>query len=102
MTYCNGAPVANKVTQIDNLTYSYEPGSNKLSKVVDASGNLEGFKKGNTTTSADYTYDVFGNLTVDRDKNITKISYNTLHLPVELNIGSNKIAYLYDASGKKV
>ncbi|MHC5355063.1 hypothetical protein ACYSNX_13080, partial [Myroides sp. LJL115] len=78
----NGASVANKVTQIDNLTYSYEAGSNKLSKVVDASGNLEGFKKGNTTTSADYTYDVFGNLTVDRNKNITKISYNSLHLPV--------------------
>ncbi|WP_025124633.1 DUF6443 domain-containing protein [Myroides odoratimimus] len=96
----NGASLAGVTTVIDKLTYGYESGSNRLSTVRDASGNQEGFKQGNTT-GADYAYDDFGNLTSDKHKKITKIKYNHLNLPVEINFGTDKIEYLYTASGKK-
>jgi len=96
----NGASLAGVTTVIDKLTYGYESGSNRLSTVRDASGNQEGFKQVNTT-GADYAYDEFGNLTSDKHKKITKIKYNHLNLPVEINFGIDKIEYLYTASGEK-
>ncbi|MCC9043641.1 RHS repeat-associated core domain-containing protein [Myroides sp. M-43] len=97
----NGASLAGVVTTIDKLTYGYEPGSNRLSTVRDASGNQEGFKQVNTS-GADYSYDEFGNLTNDKHKKISKIKYNHLNLPVEINFGTDKIEYLYSASGEKL
>ncbi|MEK6492486.1 RHS repeat-associated core domain-containing protein [Myroides odoratimimus] len=97
----NGASVGGVTTVIDKLTYGYESGSNRLSTVRDASGNQEGFKQVNTVGS-DYTYDEFGNLTSDKHKKITKIKHNHLNLPVEINFGTDKIEYLYTASGEKL
>ncbi|KZE77641.1 hypothetical protein AV926_14040 [Myroides marinus] len=96
----NGASLAGVTTLIDKLTYGYESGSNRLSTVRDASGNQEGFKQVNTA-GADYAYDEFGNLISDKHKKITKIKYNHLNLPVEINFGTDKIEYLYTASGEK-
>ncbi|WP_121966699.1 DUF6443 domain-containing protein [Myroides sp. N17-2] len=96
----NGASLAGVTTAIDKLSYGYEADSNRLSTVRDASGNLEGFKQGNTT-GVDYAYDDLGNLTSDKHKKITKIKYNHLNLPVEINFGTDKIEYLYTASGEK-
>lgn len=96
----NGASLASVTTVIDKLTFGYELGSNKLITVRDASGNQEGFKQVNTA-GADYTYDDFGNLTSDKHKKITKIKYNHLNLPVEINFGTDKIEYLYTALGEK-
>ncbi|KZE82270.1 hypothetical protein AV926_07175 [Myroides marinus] len=96
----NGASLAGVTTHIDKLTYGYESGSNRLSTVRDASGNQEGFKQVNTA-GADYAYDEFGNLISDKHKKITKIKYNHLNLPVEINFGTDKIEYLYTASGEK-
>ena len=93
---------------MDNLTYSYQPNSNKLLKVADAaSTDTYGFKDDAVNTAADtaddYTYDVNGNLTTDSNKAITNISYNHLNLPVVVNFGStNKIEYIYDATGVKL
>ena len=56
---------------IDDLTYSYTPLSNKLTSVSD-SATHDGFKDGNTTAE-DYFYDVNGNMTEDKNKNITSI-----------------------------
>lgn len=97
----NGASVAGVTTIIDKLTYGYESGSNRLSTVRDASGNQEGFKQVNTA-GADYTYDGFGNLTSDKHKKVTKIKYNHLNLPVEINFGTDKIEYIYTALGEKI
>ena len=87
---------------IDDLTYSYKLNSNKLLAVTDASTLKDGFNDGNKTGD-DYTYDTNGNLTVDKNKGITKISYNYLNLPTEvLWNASKKINYTYDASGVKL
>lgn len=52
----------------------------------------------------DFAYDANGNLTKDRNKGITSISYNHLNLPVKINFGSEakKIEYLYAADGRKL
>ncbi|MFV0181955.1 RHS repeat-associated core domain-containing protein [Empedobacter falsenii] len=86
---------------IDDLTYSYKANSNKLLSVTD-SKIIAGFNDGNKTGD-DYAYDVNGNLTVDKNKGITKITYNFLNLPTEvLWNASKKINYTYDASGVKL
>ncbi|MDN5205235.1 RHS repeat-associated core domain-containing protein [Fulvivirgaceae bacterium BMA10] len=89
---------------IDELTYGYEDGnvSNRLLYVGDASGKTEGFKDGNTTQD-DYGYDDNGNMTSDKNKDITSIEYNILNLPKRIVFGNgNEILYTYDAAGTKL
>jgi RHS repeat-associated protein len=100
---------------IDDLTYSYANMTNRLMKVTDATNSTIGFKEPtipNTANSGnDYTYDVNpagtdignGNMTSDYNKGITNIKYNHLNLPIEISFtGTNKINYLYNATGKKL
>ena len=98
---------------IDNLTYTYEPNTNKLLSVTDATpaatsgfrdqvtDNLSNNSNGNIN---DYGYDLNGNMTSDDNKEITSIKYNHLNLPVEINFtgASRKINYLYNAAGGKL
>ncbi len=90
-------------TAIDNLAYAYEANTNKLTTVTDATTSLEGFKDGNKT-GLDFTYDVNGNMTIDKNKGITLIAYNHLNLPTQITFsGTNrKINYLYNATGQKI
>jgi RHS repeat-associated protein len=87
--------------QIDNLEYGYATNSNKLMSVVDNSNNTSGFKDG-ITTGDDYVYDANGNMTVDKNKNITSIVYNHLNLPTKIIFPTGNIVYIYTASGQKV
>jgi len=87
--------------QIDNLGYTYATNSNKLMSVVDNSNNTSGFKDGNTTGD-DYVYDANGNMTVDKNKNITGIVYNHLNLPTKIIFPTGNIVYIYTASGQKM
>jgi RHS repeat-associated protein len=87
--------------QIDNLGYGYATNSNKLMSVVDNSNNTSGFKDG-ITTGDDYAYDANGNMTVDKNKNITSIVYNHLNLPTKIVFATGNIVYFYNASGQKV
>ncbi|WGK94044.1 MULTISPECIES: RHS repeat domain-containing protein [Flavobacterium] len=87
--------------QIDNLQYGYATNSNKLMSVVDNSNNTSGFKDGNTTGD-DYVYDANGNMTVDKNKNITSIVYNHLNLPTKIIFPTGNIVYSYTASGQKM
>jgi RHS repeat-associated protein len=93
---------------IDQLTYSYQPGSNKLQQVTDAkndnSSTLGDFKYNSATkTSTDYTYDANGNLLTDANKQISNIQYNYLNLPQVIMItGKGTITYMYDAVGNKL
>ena len=87
--------------QIDNLQYGYATNSNKLMSVVDNSNNTSGFKDG-ITTGDDYVYDANGNMTVDKNKNITSIVYNHLNLPTKIIFPTGNIVYFYNASGQKV
>ena len=89
---------------MDLLSYQYEPNSNKLKKVTDASGKIQGFKDG-ANVATEYTYDQNGNLITDANKGITSIQWNHLNLPTEIKINNSntkKINYTYSASGVKI
>lgn len=89
---------------IDDLAYTYNPTSpNQLIKVDDATNDTDGFKD-EANTTAEYGYDLNGNMTRDDNKQITEILYNHLNLPTQITfVGTNrKINYLYTATGQKV
>jgi RHS repeat-associated protein len=98
----------NSSSTIDNLTYTYESGSNKLKQVTDAANDnnsrLGDFKYDATAkTSTDYSYDVNGNLIADNNKKISSITYNYLNLPSVITVtGKGTITYTYDAAGNKL
>ncbi|TSE03178.1 DUF6443 domain-containing protein [Aquimarina algiphila] len=89
---------------MDVLSYTYNAG-NKLLKVADTANKTFGFKDG-TNTNDDFTYDDNGNVTIDRNKGITNITYNHLNLPKTVSIsnaqGTGNITYIYDATGAKL
>jgi RHS repeat-associated protein len=88
--------------EIDKLVYGYASNSNKLLSVHDHSHSTNGFKDGNVKDN-DYEYDAYGNMILDRNKNIESITYNHLNLPTEIDFGdSGIIYYIYNAIGVKV
>jgi len=93
------------VFKIDELAYGYEDeNSNRLAKVTEGLGGNDhkGFIDGNKIGD-DYTYDDNGNMTVDKNKNITKIDYNYLNLPKKITFGTTgTIEYIYNAAGQKL
>jgi len=100
-------------TLIDQLSYTYYDGSNKLKQVTDGVNNkdskLGDFKYDPVTkTAIDYTYDNNGNLITDINKNIKDdiyngIEYNMLNLPKKIRVkDKGMIEYEYDASGNKI
>ncbi|MBK7094179.1 MAG: hypothetical protein IPH57_03615 [Saprospiraceae bacterium] len=104
-----GIEVQNSTTQIDNMTYYYDPLiKNRLMKVIDATNNVSGFDDDGTGTLAsdpsnDYAYDAFGNMTKDENKTITAITYDHLNLPLKITFSSGyTIQYIYDALGTKM
>jgi RHS repeat-associated protein len=85
--------------QIDNLTYTYYTGMNRLKTITDGSTPM-GFKQ--LAGATDYIYDVNGNMTTDPHKGLT-ITYNHLNLPKTFNFGGGKIIdIIYDAAGNKL
>lgn len=91
---------------IDRMEYKYNNNeySNGLLAIADNAGdNQLGDFPNKNTTDDDYTYDVNGNLTKDKNKNIESISYNHLNLPQQIVItDKGTISYWYDAGGSKV
>jgi RHS repeat-associated protein len=98
----------NASPQIDNLTYNYIAGTNRLKGITDAANDntskLGDFKYDPTTkTTTDYVYDENGNMTSDENKKIQGITYNHLNLPLLITIPSKgSITYTYDAGGSKL
>lgn len=92
------------VMPIDDLSYTYSSGTNKLIRVDDTSNSTQGFNDGfNQSGQDDYRYDSNGNLTEDKNKGITSITYNHLNLPTTIQFGNgNNIKYIYNAVGQKV
>jgi len=88
---------------MDRLYYTYQNNSNKLMAVAQgADATQGGFTDGNTVGD-DYVYDANGNMTVDKNKGITAVSYNHLNLPTKVSFGATKnITYVYDALGIKL
>jgi len=111
-----GFKIGGSVT-IDSLLYSYITNTNKLLNVLDRANDtatkLGDFRSskaymtslGNnkTTAATDYTYDVNGNMYVDKNKDIGNIHYNYLNLPDSITVTSKgNIKYVYDAAGNKL
>jgi len=110
----------------DKLRYTYQSNSNKLQNVMDIANDpqtvLGDFRYSNShpqkaakdayaqnptgvdpTTVTDYSYDANGNMNVDKNKDITSITYNHLDLPQTIIIaGKGSIDYTYDAIGTKL
>ncbi len=102
---------ASKV-EIDKLSYVYKPLSNRLTRIDDLSttgasnGKSGDFKDGtNTGSTDDYDYDLNGNLSLDRNKEIRTgsakgVTYNIFDKPVSINVeGKGHIRYVYDGGG---
>lgn len=89
---------------MDSLHYKYgygEARGNVLNRVND-SGTAKGFING-TNTDNDYAYDSNGNLTLDKNKSITSITYNHLNLPEKVTKSTGDyVFYTYDATGRKL
>ncbi len=93
---------ASSVIAIDDLLYSYDTG-NKLKKVEDLEVSPAGYNDTHNDSTDDFGYDTYGNLILDRDKNITAVEYNHLNLPTKILFSSGgKIEYFYDATGIKL
>ncbi|MFT3982217.1 MAG: DUF6443 domain-containing protein [Ferruginibacter sp.] len=97
----------NSSTQVDNLNYQYTSGSNKLLSVTEQTLGTTDNKLGDFTdknsSNDDYSYDVNGNLTLDKNKSISSITYNHLNLPAVITVtGKGTITYTYDAAGNKL
>jgi RHS repeat-associated protein len=97
----------NAIGNIDNLMYSYE--GNKLVGVDDMvfTPNVGDFTDNGQYYFIfhipEYEYDANGNLTMDKNKGILNITYNTLNLPSSIDkTGGYRIAYVYDAAGNKL
>jgi RHS repeat-associated protein len=85
---------------MDNMTYTYS--GNSLSKVEDASGNVNGFKNG-ANIATEYTYNTNGDLTADKNKGIDSVHYNLLDKVSRIKFSDGRVVtYLYDASGIKL
>jgi len=100
LTLNRTSKINDQKVDIDDLTYIYN--GNQLQTVTDATNNNDGFKDGNKIGN-DYAYDTFGNITQDKNKGITAVSYNHLNLPYQVTFanGSN-IKYTYDATGTRL
>ena len=90
---------------IDNLQLTYN--GNQLTKVEDQCVDLTyagamDFKDG-ATKATEYTYDANGNMTSDRNKGISSITYNMLNLPqTVLFDDGHETCYTYAADGRKL
>jgi RHS repeat-associated protein len=110
---------------IDDLSYHYYSGTNRLLNVIDANNDaqtkLGDFRTSTlhpnsgskTNSTTDYTYDANGNLVKDLNKDIVTyggnngIVYNHLNLPQTVTVRNSngdkgRIEYTYDALGTKL
>ncbi len=99
---------------MDNMAYSYKPGTNQLDKVVDNAAdvatneydNYKDIKQGQN--NGNYTYDEIGNLISDASEQITNIVWTVYGKIKSITKGpeglgeQTTIEYTYDASGNRI
>jgi len=90
---------------VDNLTYTYN--GNQLTKISDSVEDPTyvgafNFRDG-ADSSAEYTYDAVGNMTSDKNKGITSITYNDINQPQKITFSDGKTTeYVYSYDGTKL
>ena len=108
LTYTRNGHTANTAgVNMDDLTYSYYAGTNKLKKVSDAiapSNYADDID--DQAENENYEYDEIGNLIKDKAEGITNINWNVYGKISSItkfknNVTTN-IAYTYDASGNRI
>ena len=95
---------AGVTTAMDNLTYTYQPNTNKLTHVDDS------INKNNFDNDIDdqdpnnYTYDAIGNLIKDNAEEIQKITWNVYgKMTSVVNTKKERsLNFYYDAAGNRV
>lgn len=94
---------------IDNLTFGYT--GNQLNYITDAGLNVNlgtsaDFKDYSKVTTAEYTFNKNGAMTKDLNKGISSVAYNSLNLPLTMDIKSPvaeaRNEYTYTATGAKL
>lgn len=100
----DGVPIDDLIYHQVGTTDATNYNGNQLVRVMDNSNSAEGFNNGSSGTAADYAYDQNGNLTSDKNKGITGITYNALNLPQTVTMeGPNRsLQYIYDGAGNKL
>jgi len=108
LTYTRNGDAAR--TAMDNMTYSYVSGTNKLDKVVDAATdatpanypNYNDLKTGQAT--GNYAYDAIGNLIKDASEGISSggIVWNVYGKIASVTKSGVTTSYTYDASGNRI
>jgi RHS repeat-associated protein len=90
------------VAQIDDLTYNYLAGTNKLTSVTDPipSGLVNYDIDGQAVNN--YSYDRIGNMTADNAEGITNISWTVYGKIKNITKSNGTIEYRYDASGNRI
>jgi RHS repeat-associated protein len=83
---------------IDNLSYTYVSG-NKVDR-IDDTGTTAGFNNA-VSQAGEYTYDGNGSQLTDLNRGLTQ-AYNMLNLPQTVTKSGVSIAYIYDATGRKL
>ena len=96
----------NGLSKIDDLTFTYGSGGNKLTNVSDAAtDHLPQDFLDVSGNGIEFLYDANGNSLYDYNKDL-QTSYNFLNLPVQVQHSasgtSGNIQYTYDASGRKL
>ena len=101
----NGKYVGDVCGTIDDLFYEYD--GNRLRRVTDAAEDPCYKGAMHFTDGADdeteYDYDANGNLIEDKNKGISKITYNEINLPEHVSFSSGKyIDFTYSSTGEKL
>lgn len=100
--YRTSGNINGQVVEIDDAIYNYSPKSNKLLSVSDVTNHSEGINDVNKTGD-DYVYDTYGNLVADKNRNITKISYNHVNQPVQMIFANgDNIIFTYNSYGSRI
>ena len=94
--------VQERLYALDDLDYSYS--GNRLTAVNElGDGQTQLGFKDLVNQSDEYGYDAGGNLTQDRNKGISSITYDPLlQLPLVVQLDSGTIRYTYDAAGHRL
>ncbi|MDF2380347.1 hypothetical protein JMG10_02630 [Nostoc ellipsosporum NOK] len=100
----NGAPEVGMPQKVDDLSYEYYAGSNRLKRVGDNSSLTSNYAE-DIDDQADpnnYTYDAIGNLKTDVSEGITAINWTVYGKIASVVKSSGTISYAYDASGNRL
>lgn len=102
LTYLrNGTVAEGSSLAMDNLTYHYQAGTNKLTSVSDAEPAALYDLDIDNQSSNNYRYDAVGNMIRDQSAEINKISW-TVYGKIKSIQGTNFNDYGYDAGGNRI